>query len=98
MTTYGNGASAAAIFLGEIVRAAIRAAATIARQAHAHHRRRRQAWVAYEALRRLDDRTLRDLGFDRSELTSIAAEFAGDAAHTRVRALEQTSTRKIFYG
>jgi uncharacterized protein YjiS (DUF1127 family) len=68
------------------------------RRVIARHRQRREAWSAYDALRRLDDRTLRDLGFSRSELTSVAAEFAGDAEHTRVRALEQTSTRKIFYG
>jgi hypothetical protein len=43
-------------------------------------------------LRSLDDHTLRDLGFDRSELTSVAAEVTGDAVHTRIRALMMHAT------
>ena len=54
--------------------------------------RRRQARIAYDALRSLDDHTLRDLGFDRSELTSVAAEVTGDAVHTRIRALMMHAT------
>jgi uncharacterized protein YjiS (DUF1127 family) len=72
--------------LGEIIVAAIQAAGAIARRAHARHRQRRQAMATCDALRRLDDRTLRDLGFDRSEIVSVAAEFDGDAERTRVRA------------
>ena len=53
---------------------------------------RRQARIAYDALRSLDDHTLRDLGFDRSELTSVAAEVTGDAVHTRIRALMMHAT------
>ena len=73
--------------LGEIIVAAIQAAGAIARRAHARHRQRRQARVAYDLLRQLDDRTLRDLGFDRSEIASVAAELTGEAEYTRVRAL-----------
>jgi uncharacterized protein YjiS (DUF1127 family) len=82
---------------GEFILVALRAAANVARRTYARYRRHRKAWAAYEALRRLDDRTLRDLGFSRSELSSVAAEFAGDAENKRVRALEQTATRKIFH-
>ena len=32
----------------------------------------------YHALRQLDDHTLRDLGFDRSEIRSVVAELAGE--------------------
>lgn len=46
-------------------------------------RRRKQARVTYEALRGLDDRTLRDLGFHRSELSSVAVEFTGVTARRR---------------
>jgi uncharacterized protein YjiS (DUF1127 family) len=73
--------------LGEIVIAAMRSAAAIARRAHGRYRKRREAWAVYDALRDLDDRTLRDLGFDRSEIRSVAAEWAGEAEHTRVRTL-----------
>jgi uncharacterized protein YjiS (DUF1127 family) len=71
--------------LREIIVAVIQAAGAIARRAYAHHRQRRQARAIYDALRELDDRTLHDLGFDRSEITSIAAEVTGEAEHARVR-------------
>jgi uncharacterized protein YjiS (DUF1127 family) len=73
--------------VGDIFVAMIRAVVAIARRAHARHRQRRQARAIDNALRQLDDRTLRDLGFDRSEITSIAAEVTGEARRTRVRAL-----------
>ena len=73
--------------LGQAIAAAIQTIVAIARRALARHRQRRQAGVAYDALRQLDDRTLRDLGFDRSEIMSVAAEVAGEAECTRVRAL-----------
>jgi len=75
------------VIIGELVVAAIRAVVAIARRAHARHRQRRQATAVYDALRQLDDHTLRDLGFDRSEMTSVAAEVTGAAQRTRVRAL-----------
>ncbi len=72
--------------VGEIVIAMIRAIGAFARRAYARHRQRRKARATYDALRHLDDRMLRDLGFDRSELASIAAEVTGAAARERVRA------------
>jgi hypothetical protein len=54
---------------------------------HARHKQRREARAIYDALRQLDDRTLHDLGFDRSEMTSVAAEVTGEADCARVRAL-----------
>ena len=57
-------------------------------------RRMRAKWAlhrkimdACDALRQLDGHTLKDLGFDRSEIMSVAAEFAGKAQPTRVRSL-----------
>jgi uncharacterized protein YjiS (DUF1127 family) len=73
--------------LGEIVVAAIQAAGAIARRAYARRRQRRRTTAIYNALRELDHRTLRDLGFDGSEIRSIAAEVTGEAAYTRARAL-----------
>lgn len=46
-------------------------------------RQRRQARATYLALRNLDARTLRDIGFDRSEILSVAAEVAGIADSNR---------------
>ena len=74
--------------LGEIIVATIRAAGEFARRAYARHRQRRQARAIDDALRQLDDRTLRDLGFDRSEIPSVAAEVTGETTRTRVRALQ----------
>jgi uncharacterized protein YjiS (DUF1127 family) len=76
------------LILGDIIVAAIQAAGAIARRAHARHRQRRQARAIYDALHQLDNRTLRDLGFDRSEITSVAAEVTGETECTRVRALQ----------
>jgi len=49
-----------------------------------HRRRQRQATA--QTLHSLDDRTLRDLGFHRSEIGSVAAEIGGQAKTTYVRA------------
>ena len=77
-------ASRTADLLAEIVVGAIRASGAIARRALAHYRRLsqardlcRQARGAYEALGQLDDGTLRDLGFHRSEIGSVVAELVG---------------------
>src|SRR5436190_23742543 len=51
------------------------------------HRRRIAARNLRAALRDLDDRTLRDLGFHRDEISSVVAELGGDAMPTRVRTL-----------
>ncbi len=71
--------------VGEIVIAMIGAIGALARRAYARHRQRRKARDTYDALRNLDDHMLRDLGFDRSEISSIAAEATGAAARERVR-------------
>ena len=49
-------------------------------------RQRREAARTAAALRALDPRALSDLGFDRSEVDSVAAETAGGVARTRVHA------------
>ena len=60
--------------------------ATLSR-AYAEWQRRSHARAVYATLSQLDTRTLRDLGLDRSELTSVAAELTGSAALTRTRAI-----------
>jgi uncharacterized protein YjiS (DUF1127 family) len=47
--------------------------------------RRLRARRRFEDLRHLDERTLRDLGVNRSELESIVSELGGRAAVTRRR-------------
>jgi uncharacterized protein YjiS (DUF1127 family) len=69
----------------QIVEASLQAVGDLARRMVARLKRRRQARTTYRALCALDARTLRDLGFDRSEILSVAAEVAGDADSTRVR-------------
>lgn len=50
-------------------------------------RRHQQARATYLALRELDAHMLRDLGFQRSEILSIAAEVSGEIEATRVHSL-----------
>ena len=70
--------------------AALRAARAFARKALARHRQRQQAQAIRDALDQLDDRTLHDLGFDRLEIASVAAEATGQAEVTRLHASSPT--------
>jgi len=76
--------------LGEIIVAVMQAVAAIARQALARYAQHQRARSMYDALRQLDDHTLRDLGFDRSEIRSVVAELAGKAECTRMRATSRS--------
>jgi uncharacterized protein YjiS (DUF1127 family) len=76
----GASASAAAVLYP-----ALRRASAWLAQACERYVRRRQARAIFRALHELDDRTLRDLGFHRSEIWSVAAEATGEAEWTRVR-------------
>jgi uncharacterized protein YjiS (DUF1127 family) len=71
--------------LGKLIVTAIQAGGAFARQAVARYRQYEQAWAMNEALGRLDDRTLRDLGISRGEIASLVAEVTGQAECTRVR-------------
>ena len=62
-------------------------AVAVLQQFIAAWKRRRLARQTLIALHKLDARTLRDLGLDRSELVSVAAEVSGDAELTRARLL-----------
>ena len=78
--------------LGEIIVAAVQEGVAIARRAYARYRQRQEARATYDALRELDDHTLRDLGFDRSEIRSVVAEVTGEAERTRVRTISRAET------
>jgi uncharacterized protein YjiS (DUF1127 family) len=72
-----------AAFLGGLIAAGIRAIGGAVRRAHARYRQRRTERATYVALHDLDDRSLRDLGFSRDEIRSVAAEVAGRAEYGR---------------
>jgi len=80
--TRNDAASAPSAAFFASVAGAIVAAAT---RIQGEWTRRQQDRATRDALRRLDDHTLRDLGFDRSEIGSVAAEIASRADRTRVR-------------
>jgi uncharacterized protein YjiS (DUF1127 family) len=48
---------------------------------------RRETRAVFRVLHGLDDRTLRDLGFHRCEIWSVAAETTGEAESTRMRTI-----------
>ena len=72
---------------------AVRALSDAARARAAERRQRRLARETFLVLNGLDGRTLRDLGFDRSEIASVACEVAGLAAPTRTHPARFTQRR-----
>ena len=54
----------------------------------ARYRRHRDMKAIYDTLQALDDASLRDLGFHRSEILSVAAEAMDEAERTRVRTIQ----------
>jgi uncharacterized protein YjiS (DUF1127 family) len=73
-----------AMVMAAFLHAAARAVRESIRGARERYQRRQQSRSIYRALHALDDRTLRDLGFHRCEIGSVAAEAAGEAEHTRM--------------
>jgi uncharacterized protein YjiS (DUF1127 family) len=73
--------------VGTLIVAASRKLRAVARLSLIHHRLRQRASAIRDMLRQLDDRSLHDLGFDRSEITSVAAEATGVVEATRVRTI-----------
>ena len=73
--------------LGDALTEACRSIGRSAQRAYATWQRWRAARDVYVSLSDLDDRTLHDLGIDRSELTSVAREATGQTEHTRAHAL-----------
>lgn len=86
------------LMLGSIIVAAVQAVVAIARRAYVRQRQRHRASATYDVLRRLDDHMLRDMGIDRSEIGSVAAEMSGIAQQTRVRAntLDETPDHRYW--
>jgi len=73
-----------------IVLRSMRAASRFAREMLVRYRQRQLARNARHALHQLDDRTLHDIGLDRTEIPSVAAELAGEAERSRVRVFSNT--------
>ena len=69
--------------IGAAIVAAVRGLLAWGRYMKMRHEQWREARATYESLRHLDDRALRDLGIDRLEISSVAAEASGDAERTR---------------
>lgn len=71
--------------VGALIAAAVAKVVSAAREASAWYRRRRESRAMRRGLHELDDRTLRDIGFSRSEIESVIAEATGGAEWTRLR-------------
>jgi uncharacterized protein YjiS (DUF1127 family) len=71
----------------EVIAVVTDALQSSARRFVAAWRRQRDENATYRALQSLDSRTLRDLGFDPSEMRSVASELTGGASRTRAHAL-----------
>lgn len=76
--------------LGTKARRALAALTSILSDVHHHWLRARQARAAARALNLLDDLLLHDIGLDRSELLSAAAELHGRTERQRRRAVLRT--------
>jgi uncharacterized protein YjiS (DUF1127 family) len=88
--------SARSASLAAILATLIAAIASAAQRLHTSWSMARSARATYRALRQLDARTLHDLGLDRSEMRSVAAEIAGEADRTRVQALRTLRALSLF--
>jgi uncharacterized protein YjiS (DUF1127 family) len=71
--------------LGTLLRTTLSSAVGFARRLLSRYLRQLQARRMHRVLSELDDRTLRDLGFNRCEIGSVAAEAYGLVEHTRMR-------------
>ena len=71
--------------LGGAIGSVTRRIAAYVSHARSRWQQRERAQEIRTLLRDLDDRTLRDLGFHRSEIESVAAEATGAAEATRMR-------------
>jgi uncharacterized protein YjiS (DUF1127 family) len=73
------------LIISDVVVAVLGAVGALARRAQARYRLHRHAAATREALSELDDHTLRDLGFHRSEIDSITAGLVGGSGRDRIR-------------
>ncbi|HUH95335.1 MAG TPA: DUF1127 domain-containing protein [Casimicrobiaceae bacterium] len=83
-----------AFVLGEILAAMVDEIAAATRRWIVRYREHRRAAAAREALRELDDRTLHDIGLDRSEIASVTAEWIGDAERSRLQLASRPLDRR----
>ncbi|HVE88495.1 MAG TPA: DUF1127 domain-containing protein [Burkholderiaceae bacterium] len=81
--------------LRQVAAAALQTVSDFVRESVGRLKRRQQARATYAALRGLDAHILRDLGFHRSELMSVAAEVAGVADFTRARFVFARHSRPV---
>lgn len=80
---YQDAQSRRAALLGDLIAGAMRRVLAAALGTYRRYRQFREERATYEALHQLDDRSLRDLGFVRDEIRSVAAEITGRAERTR---------------
>ena len=73
--------------LGQVLETFARTLVTRVLRIRERWRVRRETRAVFRVLHGLDDRTLRDLGFHRCEIWSVAAEATGEAESTRMRTI-----------
>jgi len=81
---YRSARTARSRALGEVLERLGFVCAALVRRLYGRYQRNRRRAAQQRILADLDDRTLRDMGFHRSEIGSVAAEMVGDAERTRI--------------
>ena len=82
--------------LGDALAAAMHTVVRALRVAAGNWERAEQRRATVRALRELDDRTLRDLGVHRSELTSVAYDLERNEPTARLRAGSAANALRLF--
>ncbi len=88
--------AARAVFIGALFASALNQIARLVRGMRDAARERSEMRATIHALRQLDSRTLRDLGFHRSEIASVERGFERGTDHASLRSAHANHALRLF--